>query len=74
VASLAWRLRSSFKNSILAAELELKSPSIPLFSNFFKGGVSSIGLEFLFGKGGRGDFLSGVCCELCGGFLDRTLA
>jgi hypothetical protein len=49
---------SSFKKSTMtAAEGELKSPFVPLFSNFFKGGI------FLSGdsnpslkKRGRGDF------------------
>jgi hypothetical protein len=42
---------------MVAAELERKSPSVPLF---FKGGIFSAGFSPLFGKEGKGRFLGGM--------------
>jgi hypothetical protein len=54
-----------------AAELELKSPSVPLFQRGnYLGRALTPSLETL-EKRGRGDFLSGMSCELCGGFLGQ---
>ena len=46
-----------------AAELELKSPSIPLFQ---RGDFSRYGFNPSFGKEGKGRFFNRMSCELCG--------
>jgi hypothetical protein len=63
LASLVWRLRSSFKKSKRWQPLKLNSN--PPLSPFFKGGIFSVRFSPLFAKEGKGRFFDGMTRELC---------
>jgi hypothetical protein len=60
-----------------AAELALKSPSVPLFQrgNFLGMALTPPfdGLRAGFGKEGKGRFSNGMSCDYVADFWDRTL-